>query len=149
MESVRRWLTDELSHSLILRLAAECQGFARDLHGEASKAVVGALAPGDLRKQSAIRIPYTIARKLDRGNAEPAGLGHDFGLFGMSLWIELRQAYPDDGQAWQERLRLLNTARNGISHDDTRKIGEVEAAGWPLTLDSVRRWRDSLDGGRR
>jgi hypothetical protein len=30
----RRWVTDELNHALILRLASEFQGFARDLHDE-------------------------------------------------------------------------------------------------------------------
>jgi hypothetical protein len=29
--SGRRWITDELNHALILRLAAEFQGFARHL----------------------------------------------------------------------------------------------------------------------
>lgn len=143
---VRRWLTSELNQPLILRLAAEFQGFARDLHNEASGVVVAALAPDDLRKQIVLKIPYTSARKLDRGNAEPGGLGQDFGLFGMDLWTELRRTFPNGAQRWQEQLRLLNTARNGLAHDDARRIAEVQAAGWPLTLDSVRRWRISLDG---
>jgi hypothetical protein len=34
----RRWVTDELNHSLILRMASEFQGFARELHDETSLA---------------------------------------------------------------------------------------------------------------
>jgi hypothetical protein len=142
----RRWLTDELNHSLVLRLAAEFQGYTRDLHDEISSAVVAALAPGKVQRQLALRIPYTTVRRLDRGNADPSGLSHDFGLFGMELWADLRRRYPTRGRQWQDKLRLLNEARNGVAHDDAQKISRVTAAGWPLTLKSVRRWRSALDG---
>jgi hypothetical protein len=35
----RRWVTEELNHALVLRLAAEFQGFARDLHEESSPVI--------------------------------------------------------------------------------------------------------------
>jgi hypothetical protein len=41
---------------------------------------------------------------------------------------------------------VLNEARNGLAHDDTRRIASVHANGWLLTLPYVRRWRSMLDG---
>lgn len=142
----RRWRTDELNHSLVLRLASEFQGFVRDLHDETINVVVSQLASSDAGQQLVLRIPYTAARKLDQGNAEPGRLGYDFGLFGMRLWPELTARYPGRAGKWNKRLELLNKARNGLAHDDARKVAEVVAAGWPMTLRSVDRWRRALDG---
>ncbi|MDX6343200.1 MAG: hypothetical protein QOH87_3338 [Trebonia sp.] len=47
----RRWVTDELNHALILRLASEFQGFARDLHDETGAFVARCLAPGNQQLQ--------------------------------------------------------------------------------------------------
>jgi hypothetical protein len=89
-----RWVTDELNHSLILRLASEFQGFARSLHDEASVAVTRALAPGDVARQQTLRIPYQNGRRLDRGNAQPGALNEDFTMFGMELWPDLDATRP-------------------------------------------------------
>jgi hypothetical protein len=82
----RRWITDELNHSLILRLASEFQGFARALHEEASQAVVAALIPNDPDRQDALLAAFLTGRRLSSGNAEPEALRRDFGRFGLSLW---------------------------------------------------------------
>src|SRR5205807_2318102 len=144
--SGRRWVTDELNHSLILRLAAEFQGFARDLHDDASHAVVKTLAPGNTALQTSLLSPYLSGRRLDRGNADPGALDHDFGLFGLELWRELDRRYPRRSPKWRGHLRLLNTARNGLAHDDEQRIRQVLARGWLLTLPFIHRWRIALDG---
>jgi hypothetical protein len=82
----RRWVTDELNHALILRLASEFQGFVRDLHDETGLFIARSLAPGNQQLQDSLRIPYTLHRKMNQGNADPGTLGNDFGLFGMVLW---------------------------------------------------------------
>lgn len=142
----RRWATEELNHAIILRLASEFQGYCRDLHDEAVQVVVGVAAPADPRLRQVLALPYRSARRLDRGNAEPGGLGNDFALLGVTLWPDLRTRYPAKGPEWRRKLGLLNDARNGIAHDDADKIAGVTAAGWPLTLPSIRRWRSALDG---
>jgi hypothetical protein len=142
----RRWVTDELNHALILRLASEFQGFARDLHDESSEFVTRSLAPGDHQLQKSLRVPYTQYRRLKQGNADPATLGYDFGLFGIDLWPELYARYPAHAKGWNQKLATLNAARNGIAHDDGAKITWVQAEGWTLTLRSVDRWKSSLDG---
>ena len=83
---------------------------------------------------------------MNQGNAYPGTLGNDFGLFGIALWPELQARYPAHAKAWNQKLAALNTARNGIAHDDGTKIVRIQADGWPLTLRSVDRWKSSLDG---
>jgi hypothetical protein len=142
----RRRLAEELNHAMVLRLATEFQGFARDLHDEASRALVAALAPGDPLRQQRLWAPYQHGRRLDRGNAGPSALHEDFALFGMSLWDDLRQRNPNRSRQWRDRLTLLNEARNGLVHADGQKLVRVSADGWPITLRSVRRWRSTLEG---
>lgn len=64
----------------------------------------------------------------------------------MTLWPDLKSTYPAKGDLWRRRLELLNEARNGVAHDDEGKILKVQAAGWPLTLSSIKKWRTTLDG---
>lgn len=142
----RRWVTDELNQALILRLASEFQGFARDLHDEAGLFVAECVAPGNLSVQDNLRIPYTFNRKLNQGNADPGTLGSDFGLFGIVLWAGLQARFQDRAKDWNYKLAALNMARNGIVHDDAAKIARVQADGWPFTLRSVDRWKAALDG---
>jgi hypothetical protein len=142
----RRWLTKELDHAVILRVASEFQGFARDLHDEAIAFVSAELAPGNAALQVTLSLPYTAKRELNYKNANPDALTRDFGLLGIKLWPSLYQRYPSRGPAWREKLRLLNAARNGIAHQEPSKIAQVQAAGWPLTLPSADRWRSALDG---
>lgn len=142
----RRWVTEELNQALILRLASEFQGFARDLHDEAGVFVAGCLAPGNPQLQDVLRLPYTVNRKLNQGNADPGTLGNDFGLFGIVLWAALQARYPARAKGWNQKLSALNMARNGIVHDDGAKIARVQADGWPLTLQSADRWKSALDG---
>lgn len=140
------WAADELDQALVLRVASEFQGFARDLHDEAIELIGEAVAPGDLRRQLLLSLPYKAARRLDRGNADARALNQDFSLFGLVLWFDLEQHHPDRAPGWKTALEALNTARNGSAHDDAAKIRAAEQAGWPVSLASVRRWRESLDG---
>jgi hypothetical protein len=142
----RRWVTDELNQALILRLASEFQGFARDLHDEAGVFVTGRLAPGNRQLQDVLQLPYTVSRKLNQGNADPGTLGNDFGLFGLGLWTALQSRYPARAKGWNQKLAALNMARNGIVHFNVAKIARVQADGRPLTLQSVDRWKAALDG---
>lgn len=142
----RRWVTDELNQALILRLASEFQGFARDLHDEAGAFVAAYVAPGNPRVQASLRIPFTFNRKLNQGNADPGTLGSDFGLFGIALWAGLQARFQDRAKDWNHKLAALNMARNGIVHDDAAKVARVQADGWPFTLRSVDRWKAALDG---
>jgi hypothetical protein len=140
----RRTGAEEINHSLVLHLASEFQGFARDLHNEGVAAVVAQLAPADPSRQKVLRIPYVITRKLDRGNATPSVLESDFGLLGFHLWTALSDHDASAG-IWLKNLEALNRARNGVAHSDDAKIVAVVRSGWPLTLASIDVWQNSLD----
>jgi hypothetical protein len=107
---------------------------------------VRSLSPGNLQVQQVIRSAYVKGRKLNQGNADPGVLGNDFAVFGLELWTTLNVRYPSRASGWNRKLASLNTARNGIVHDDGEKLVKVEAQGWPLTLQSVDRWKSVLDG---
>jgi hypothetical protein len=141
----RRWVTEELNHALILRPAAEFQGFARDLHNEVAAGIASALAGGVPERDDVLMRAFTTTRRLNRGNAGPDVLKHDLGLLGLELWTMLERRNPTRASQWRERLARLNEARNGLAHSDQQKIESIVAAGWPLTLRSVRRWRSTLD----
>lgn len=142
----RRWATEELNHAIVLRLASEFQGFCRDLHNEAVNAIALAIANGDTRIEEVASLAYRTGRRLDRANADPVTLRRDFDLLGMSFWPDLYSQCPVKGKLWRQNLELLNSARNGLAHDDYDKVAKIAVLGWPLTLASVRRWRSSLDG---
>jgi hypothetical protein len=142
----RRWATEELNHAIVLRLASEFQGFSRDLHSEATVCVVKVLAQGDRRLEEVMQLLYKTGRRLDRANADPGTLGNDFAMLGLEFWPDLRIRYPQMGERWRRSLEALNNARNAVAHDDEERLRRSYTAGWPLTLESVRRWRKGLDG---
>lgn len=65
----RRWRTTQPNRSLVLLLAAEFQGFARDLHGEASTTLADWAAAGNRPLEQVIESRITEGRQLDCGNA--------------------------------------------------------------------------------
>ncbi|MEX1008549.1 MAG: hypothetical protein WD271_11970 [Acidimicrobiia bacterium] len=141
----RRWRTQQLNNSLVLRLAAEFQGFARDLHDLAGDTFASWAAGGNTKLETVLRARLSEARQLDRGNAHPGSLGSDFGRFGFELWPALAARDPRTASQ-QESLELLNEARNAIAHDDEARLAALEAQGNPITLRTFRAWQRDLDG---
>ena len=85
----RKWNTDQLNRSLVLAVAAEFQGFARDLHDVCVDAFVAEAAPRNAALRTVLRAQLTENRALDKWNATPGNLGADFGRFGIALWPDL------------------------------------------------------------
>lgn len=143
----RRWRTEQLNWALILRVAAEFQGYCRDLHDLAADEV--AVAAGQLNGplQLVVRGMLTEGRRLSSGNAGPGHLGSDFGRFGLSLWPELNARWPSRAVGWNRQLEALNDARNAIAHADHAKIVELESRGYRLAqLRTIKRFRSSVNG---
>lgn len=135
--------TEHLNLALFLRLAAEFQGFCRDMHDEASTCITGGLPDA-----YAARVPVLIGvlvnnRKLDRGNASPGNIGADFGNLGMQLWPALYSAYPSKGPKWRSVLERLNDVRNAVAHSDAAKLAHIKQT-QPLNFSVFRSWRGSL-----
>lgn len=140
----RQTATEHLNLALFVRLAAEFQGFCRDLHDDAAIVIADSLA-----KEYAARVPVLLSalvrgRKLDVGNAGPGNIGNDFGNLGMSLWPDVKDRYPARGPKWNEVLKRLNDVRNAVAHSDSAKLAQVRRV-QPLTLATFREWRRSLN----
>ncbi|MDA8284213.1 MAG: hypothetical protein M0Z42_13190 [Actinomycetota bacterium] len=141
----RRWATAELNRALILRLASQFQGFARDLHGETA-ITFGELAhPTDPVLARVVATGLQVNRQLDHKNAQEDSLSSDFSRVGIQLWAEMDARHRRTA-ARRLHLRAFNRARNGLAHDDQRAVAEVLAAGYRMDLAGIRQWRAALDG---
>lgn len=70
---------------MLLRVAAEFQGFARDLHDLASVVFAEWTAPKNAAARNVVRSRLTEGREIDRGKAHLGSLGRVFGRFGFDL----------------------------------------------------------------
>jgi hypothetical protein len=140
----RRWLTAVLSEALFLRLAAEFQGFARDLHDQACDVFASWIAPGNPAAKGVVNKQLGQGRSLERGNAHPDSIARDFGRLGFDVWPAL--AARDQHTASHNRtLKLLNDVRNGLAHADQAKLAQVRSEGATFALGTYRKWRRELD----
>ena len=140
----RRWLTVEVNHALIVRLASEFQGYCRELHDQAIDAFLAATFDAGRPAAPIVRRLLTSGRKLDSGNASWANMNNDFARLGMSIKTELSSRYPRRSGPWTTKLERLNDARNAIAHDNTAQLAKCHAE-QPLTLATFRTWRSGLD----
>jgi hypothetical protein len=139
----RKWRTEQINWSLIVRLAAEFQGFSIDLHDLGADTFAGWSAQGSFQLQTVIRNSLTLERKLDRGNANPDNLREDFQRFGVDWWTALHLLHAQN-EARRQQIGRLNRARNAIVHGQPDVIEELRAEGYPLTLGTVRAWRRAV-----
>ena len=134
----RRYVTEQINRSCIMMVAAQWQGYCRDLHSEAADVLAAAAHPATL--QVPIRMALTSARRLDIGNADADDIGSDFGRLGMAFWDEVERLDKRNAQR-KMRLRQLYAWRNSIVHEDGihgKKVSLV--AGTKPTLRWARIW---------
>ncbi|MHB8341886.1 MAG: hypothetical protein ACYDB7_12055 [Mycobacteriales bacterium] len=140
----RRWRTAGLNEALVLRLAAEFQGFARELHDLGCDVLASWIAPSNPAARQVVRNRLREGRELDRGNAHPGAIGKDFGRFGFEVWPAL--AIRDQlSSRHNQSLARLNAARNALTHADEPRLATLRLDGFPLVLSTFRRWRHDLD----
>lgn len=77
----RRYATEQLNFAYLVAVAAQFQGFCRDLHSEAVRVFSGAMGPA---VASIVVATLTKNRRLDLGNANAGTIAEDFGRIGMS-----------------------------------------------------------------
>ena len=140
----RRWRAAVLSEALFLRLAAEFQGFARDLHQQACGVFASWIAPSNPTVEDVVRKQLVQGRELARGNAHPGAIGRDFGRLGFDVWPALA-ARDQRTAAHNLTLERLNDARNDLAHAEDARLARLREEGFPLALDTYRRWRGDLD----
>ena len=140
----RRGRTAALNEALLLRLAAEFQGFARDLHDLGCRQFASWASPSNKAVENVIRTRLSEARDLDRGNAHPGSIGKDFGRFGFEVWPALMKRDPSSATHTRS-LDQLNMARNALAHADVAGIATLRSEGVSLVLNTYVKWRHDLD----
>lgn len=136
--------TQQINWALVLQLAAEFQGFARDLHVEGVDAFAAWTSRANNALESTVTTLLTRRLSLDKGNAQPDSLAEAFDRFGLLWWDGLVTRDPQS-DARRQTLWRINRARNAIAHSDHAAILTLRREGFPLTLDTFRRWRSSLN----
>lgn len=120
----RRWATSELDKALLLRLASQFQGFARELHGEAAVRFGELSHPGDPVLAQVVATGLQVNRQLDRANAHEESLAGDFSRIEITLWSAM-QARHGRTAPRREDLKWLNQARNALAHDNAVSLAKV------------------------
>lgn len=161
----RRWTTTTLNRAIVLNLAAEFQGFSRDLHDLAIQEIHTACSPPAVAEL--LRSLASSGRELDKGNAHPGALAKDFQRVSVDLWGELRSTTsparrlraPEQSRWDRHRsaaspdstadllnldLDKLNAVRNAIAHSELSMLDRLRREGYPVTLLGCREWQRSL-----
>src|SRR5437763_1104584 len=102
----RRYATQQVNQAYAMLLASQFQGFCRDLHSECVDHLVAALAP-PAALAPLVQAEFTRSRQLDRGNAQPASIGADFGRLGIDFWSEVESHHPKN-RTRKVELGVLN-----------------------------------------
>jgi hypothetical protein len=128
-----------VDRALVLALAAEFQGFTRELHDQAVAAVATALCPTP-ELHAVVTNALIHQRALDRGNARPTALTSDFRRLALKVWPALTAADPR-AHDWRVTLVAVNDARNAIAHADPAGLARLGH----LAPSRVDGWRNALD----
>ena len=133
----RRYATQQINRAYAVLLAAEFQGFCRDLHSECVAHLIKVMAP-PTKLEAILQRDLTRGRLLDRGNAQPGSLGADFGRLNIEFWTVVN-AHDARSISWRASLESLNEWRNAIAHQDftSPRLGGIII----LHLRQVERWR--------
>lgn len=126
-----------LVRSYTVLLAAQFQGYCRDLYSECVTAVVRAVPTA---MQTLVREQCGTACQLTGANARYESLRTDFERFDLSLMDELKVHDPAAATRVTP-LNHLNQWRNYVAHSNPLP----PAHGGPLTLATVRQWRTNCE----
>lgn len=137
---------EQRSLALLVRLAAEWRGFARDLHDEATDSLVDWAGSRAAAKVALVlRSLLTGDRRLT-GGADESALDRDFARLGVvALWELLDAADERHGVTGRGQLRRLLQARDGLVADDQATLSQLRREGFALDLPTAARWRQALD----
>jgi hypothetical protein len=138
------WQERQADMLLVMRMAAEFQGFARDLHDEATEFLTLGATSGDQALASVLRVGIVAGRALNRGNAGRETLAADFSRIGMIFWPAIKAQEPVSGPKWEADLIKLVEMRNAIAHDNQAQILKLEQSGFRLERALLRQWHASL-----
>ncbi|MGQ0581248.1 MAG: hypothetical protein ACT4O6_04885 [Reyranella sp.] len=139
----RRFATQQINRAYAVLLAAQFQGFCRNLHSESAGAILASIQ--DVNVARVAQANFVFGRTMDRGNAGPGNIGADFARLGLKIWDAL--AVRDVRNNIRNRkLEELNTWRNAIAHENFQDAVKFPAGRRTvLHLAKVRDWRQTCD----
>jgi hypothetical protein len=143
----------DLIEVLVMRLAAEWQGFVRQFHDEITALFVTRCGLSGTLAQVASGL-ITYRREIDVGNASADALANDLSAFGIDLWTALANEHTgtknprNKGAATVEQMKrtltILNQARNAAAHDDETRRQKMRQAGIILSVTTMVAWQNLL-----
>lgn len=116
------WQERQADMLLVMRMAAEFQGFARDLHDQAAEFLTLGATSGNQTLARVLRVGIAAGRALNSRNATSSTLAADFSRIGMIFWPAIKTQEPISGPVWEADLTNLVTMRNAIAHDNRAQI---------------------------
>ena len=137
-----------VAHAYVLRVVAEFQAFARDLHDLAAETLVR-LSGADPRSQAMLIAAATGGRMIDRGNADLRSLEMDFrriGITGISGRVAVHNFRWSSTSGWrgdQACYQDLIALRNALAHGNQQQLDQLRSRG---VLDTVSWARGRLPG---
>lgn len=140
-----------VAHAYVLRVVAEFQAFARDLHGMAAEKLVDLSRP-QIQFRALLTAAATESRFLDRGNADLPSLQRDFrrlGIDGVNGRIGAgNPSWADQPPRRGDRAFYgdLMTLRNALAHGNQGQLDTLRARG---VADTVTWARTRLAGMNR
>jgi len=137
-----------VAHAYVLRVVAEFQAFARDLHDLAAESMVG-MSEVSANSQAMLIAAATLGRMIDRGNADLRSLDQDFrriGISGISGRIASHSARWSPAKAWrgdQAFYQDLIELRNALAHGNQQQLDRLRSR---TVLDTLSWAKDRLPG---
>ncbi|MGO1635381.1 MAG: hypothetical protein ACTHY6_12665 [Corynebacterium variabile] len=112
---------------LYVALAAEFQGYCRDLHQECVDDLLDQMSVLPYRLRATVALTLESGRALDRNNATAAAIAKDFKTLDISPWESIQRRHKDEYREWRETLDRVNIIRNAAAHSDEEGLdGFVE-----------------------
>jgi len=139
------WQQEQAELLLVVKMAAEFQGFSRDLHDLSIDFLADSASQGNMELKVALKAGITSDRGLNRNNAGPDTLEKDFLRIGLKFWQYVESA-GQVARGWRGDLRAMMDARNSIAHDDEERLLKLRASGLVIDVKQVKAWQSSLDG---
>ena len=107
---------------LYVALAAEFQGYCRDLHQECIDDLLDQMSVLPYRLRAAVALTLESGRALDLHNATAATVAKDFKTLDISPWESIQLRHKDQYRGWRETLDLVNSVRNAAAHSNEEDL---------------------------
>lgn len=133
-----------VAHAYLLRIVAEFQGFARDLHDLAVETMVSG-SGAQLAHHALLQTAATSGRAIDRGNAGLRELSSDFLRIGLSSLGNRLQARDIRWATDRTRYEQLIQMRNALAHGNQQQVLLLRSDGVRDTVAWARGSLPALD----